>query len=51
MLETFLTQLVISNVELCQLGSTIGNLSKTTGSDVKVDTVERSQSWEKLGQQ
>jgi hypothetical protein len=50
-LETFLTQLVISNVELCQLGSTVGNLNQATGGEVIFgDTVERPQSWEKLGQ-
>jgi hypothetical protein len=53
MLETCLiqTETVISNVELCQLGSTPGNLNQATGSEVKVfNKVERPQSWEKLGQ-
>ncbi len=51
MLETCLIQTVISNMELCQLGSPSGDLNKATGSEVKVfDKVERPQSWEKLGQ-
>ena len=55
MLETCLIQIfVMSNVELCQLGSTAGNLNKATGSEVIVgDTVvsvECVQSWQKLGQ-
>ncbi len=36
MLETCLIQTVISNVELCQLGSMAGNLNQATGSEVKV---------------
>jgi hypothetical protein len=52
MLKTCLIQtVVISNVELCQLGSAAGNLNEATGSEVCAGVnAERLEFWEKFGQ-